>query len=227
MTATTATDPSGGVQYYFDETSGHAGGTDSGWQSSNSYTNTGLLCGTLYTYRVQTKDAQGNIGSWSTLLSATTTTCPTEELDQQQTQATYNNMLFSTHWGGQSFKPTKTVLTRAELYIRKVGSPTTDVVLSVRSSLTGADLVSISKPASAISTTSSWVNFDFTDLSVTPGNTYYLVLRTSGGTSTNCYYWGYSNTNPYANGLYSFSFDGGSTWTNYATYDFCFKTYGM
>ena len=46
MTATTATDPSGGVQYYFDETTGNPGGTDSGWQTSSSYTDTGLTCGT-------------------------------------------------------------------------------------------------------------------------------------------------------------------------------------
>ena len=41
MTATTATDPSG-VEYYFEETSGNPGATDSGWQAGKNYTETGL-----------------------------------------------------------------------------------------------------------------------------------------------------------------------------------------
>jgi hypothetical protein len=45
MTATTASDPSG-VEYNFDETSGNPGGTDSGWQDSTSYADTGLNSGT-------------------------------------------------------------------------------------------------------------------------------------------------------------------------------------
>ena len=71
MTTTTATDSGGGIQYYFDETSGNSGATDSDWQSSNSYTDSGLINGTTYTYRVQTRDAKGNVGSWSTIQSAT------------------------------------------------------------------------------------------------------------------------------------------------------------
>ncbi len=73
MVATTATDPSG-VEYYFDETSGNPGGTDSGWQDSTSYTDTGLSPSTQYTYRVQARDksANQNATGWSTSQSATT-----------------------------------------------------------------------------------------------------------------------------------------------------------
>ena len=78
MKATTATDPSGGVQYYFEETTGHSGGSNSGWQSSSSYTDSGLSPGTTYKYRVRTRDALGNTGSWSTTKSATTENEPTE-----------------------------------------------------------------------------------------------------------------------------------------------------
>ena len=77
MTATTATDPSGGIQYYFDETSGNSGGTDSGWQSSSTYTDIGLTTGSTYTYRLQTRDALQNTGSWSTSQSVTLTTTDT------------------------------------------------------------------------------------------------------------------------------------------------------
>ena len=73
MVATTATDPSG-VEYYFDETSGNPGGSDSSWQDSTSYTDTGLSPSTQYTYRVQARDKSTNQNAtgWSTSQSATT-----------------------------------------------------------------------------------------------------------------------------------------------------------
>jgi len=73
MVATTATDASG-VEYYFDETSGNAGGSDSGWQDSTSYTDTGLNPATQYCYRVQARDKSPNQNAtgWSTTECATT-----------------------------------------------------------------------------------------------------------------------------------------------------------
>jgi lysophospholipase L1-like esterase len=55
MSATAAIDPSG-VEYYFDETSGNPGGSDSGWQESPHYTDTGLSPDTPYTYTVTARD---------------------------------------------------------------------------------------------------------------------------------------------------------------------------
>ena len=73
MTATTAADPSG-VEYYFTETSGNPGGSDSGWQDSPIYTNIGLQAGTTYTYTVMARDKSVNQNSTaaSTAGSATT-----------------------------------------------------------------------------------------------------------------------------------------------------------
>jgi len=77
MVATTASDPSG-VEYYFDETSGNPGGSDSGWQAGTSYTDTGLSASTTYTYRVQARDKSPNQNAtgWSTSQSATTQAAP-------------------------------------------------------------------------------------------------------------------------------------------------------
>ncbi len=71
MKATTATDPCG-VEYYFACTSG--GGHDSEWQASPLYTDTGLIEGLTYTYRVKTRDKSHNLNesAWSVERSATT-----------------------------------------------------------------------------------------------------------------------------------------------------------
>ena len=54
MTAETATDDIAGVEYYF--TCSTAGGHDSGWQSSENYTDTNLTPDTTYTYTVKARD---------------------------------------------------------------------------------------------------------------------------------------------------------------------------
>ncbi|MCH7225128.1 sialate O-acetylesterase [Haloferula sp. A504] len=59
MTATTATDASG-VEYYFAETSGNLGGSDSGWQDSPEYTDNGLSPDTTYSYTVTARDKSAN-----------------------------------------------------------------------------------------------------------------------------------------------------------------------
>jgi len=77
MIATTATDSSG-VEYYFDETSGNPGGSDSDWQDSPIYTDDGLQAGTTYTYQVKARDKSTNHieTDYSILKSAT----PQEQL---------------------------------------------------------------------------------------------------------------------------------------------------
>jgi hypothetical protein len=72
MTATTGTDDSGLVEYYFNETTGNPGGTDSGWVTNPVYTDTGLNPGTQYTYTVQMRDASLNTGGVSAPASAAT-----------------------------------------------------------------------------------------------------------------------------------------------------------
>jgi hypothetical protein len=63
-----------GVEYYFHETTGHPGGTDSGWQDSNLYVDTGLSPNTVYTYeaRVRNKSTPQYEPGYSTAVSAAT-----------------------------------------------------------------------------------------------------------------------------------------------------------
>jgi len=72
MTASTAADDYYGVQYYFECTGG--GGHNSNWQTSQTYTDTGLDASTTYTYRVKVRDLSSNRNEtgWSVAESATT-----------------------------------------------------------------------------------------------------------------------------------------------------------
>lgn len=72
MTSVTGSSALASVEYYFAETSGNPGGTDSGWISSPSYTDTGLNVGAQYTYTVTMRDAPDNVGTPSSPQSATT-----------------------------------------------------------------------------------------------------------------------------------------------------------
>lgn len=73
MTATTAVDVDG-VEYYFACTSAQPGGSDSGWQDSATYTDTGLQPGTTYSYKVNARDksVHQNETAWSVIASSST-----------------------------------------------------------------------------------------------------------------------------------------------------------
>ena len=77
MTAVTATDSSG-VEYFFEEMTGGPGATSSGWQTSPTYTDSGLTPGTSYTYRVRARDRSANMNlvNWSPSASVTTPNNP-------------------------------------------------------------------------------------------------------------------------------------------------------
>ncbi|MHC4867345.1 MAG: Calx-beta domain-containing protein, partial [Planctomycetota bacterium] len=76
MTATTGSDASPPVEYFFDETSGNPGGTDSGWVTNPVYNDTGLTASTQYTYTVQMRDSLANTGTASAPANATTDPAP-------------------------------------------------------------------------------------------------------------------------------------------------------
>ncbi|NIQ73957.1 MAG: hypothetical protein GWN80_00020, partial [Gammaproteobacteria bacterium] len=79
MTATTGSDATGPVEYFFDEISGNPGGTDSGWTTNPVYNDTGLTGNTQYTYTVQMRDSVTpvpNVGTASTPANATTDPTP-------------------------------------------------------------------------------------------------------------------------------------------------------
>ena len=155
-----------------------------------------------------------------------------EIVDQEQTQHDYDYAIYSilgSRYGGQSFKPTLETLNKVDLLVDKTGNPSDDLVVSIRDSLTGSDLTSVSLSYSDIPSTSGWVEFDFPNISITPDNTYYIVMGTSGGSTLDCYNWGYGYDTPYTDGAYQSGRQTirGVTWRENILYDFCFKTYGI
>jgi hypothetical protein len=72
MTSVTGTDATGPVEYFFTETSGNLGGTNSGWQFSPFYTDNGLAPSTTFTYTITMRDSLGNVGTVSTGVNVTT-----------------------------------------------------------------------------------------------------------------------------------------------------------
>ncbi|WP_298610668.1 DVUA0089 family protein [uncultured Thiothrix sp.] len=74
MTASTATDESGSVQYYFACTAGGVGCVDSGWVASPDFTLTGLAANTSYSFTVKARDAAGNTTNSSAVATVNTLT---------------------------------------------------------------------------------------------------------------------------------------------------------
>ena len=160
-----------------------------------------------------------------------------DELDQYQTEIDtggfigqfplppYYNMSMA-----QSFIPQKAVLTRVQLLIGKNATTTYPYVLVIREDLTGENLAVASVSADDIPiveniTDLAWIEFDFDNILVTVGQTYYMVSYTANETD-NFHAWGANLSNLYPNGTVYYSIDDGETWENESDADMCFKTYG-
>ncbi len=74
MTATTATDATPPVQYFFHMVTGGPGGNDSTWQNTTAYTDGGLTPNTSYSYQVKARDSAStpNETAYSTEAAALT-----------------------------------------------------------------------------------------------------------------------------------------------------------
>jgi hypothetical protein len=156
-----------------------------------------------------------------------------EIIDQQQiTDCGEGCPFFSNLWLAQGFTPTLEKISKAQLKLFKIGDIESDITLSIRSSLTGSDLTSISIPGNQVSGYSKWIEFDFPDITVIPNQMYYMVCRTPGGSVVNLYCCLFQIDNPYPYGEVWGSLNSGGTWEiieypGYPDPDGCFKIYGL
>jgi len=149
MIASTATDDTSGVEYYFTCTAG--GGHDSGWQSGTSYTDTGLTPSTSYTYTVKARDTSSNHNETtaSSPASATTDADTTPPAAPTGLMASAGDSTVSLDWNDNG----EGDLAGYNIY---------------RSTTSGSGYSQING--------SLVLNSDYTDNTVTNGTTYYYVV---------------------------------------------------
>jgi hypothetical protein len=166
-----------------------------------------------------------------------------DELDQSMTDYDGSLPIGRTNFLGfyanlsieQSFIPQKELLTRTQFLMARNASTLSPCVLAVRDNLTGENLAIISVQPNEFPVVNgtptedqlAWIDFNFDDIWVNPGQTYYIVVYTAN--STENYYWISGNgTNMYPNGSVMLSIDDGKTWSEiFPNADGCFKTYGL
>jgi len=126
----------------------------------------------------------------------------------------------------QSFIPTLNILTRVELMICRIPEATYNYTVAIREDLNGSDLTSVSLPASYITIMElSWEEFDFPDIMVIPGKTYYIVSSPEN-VINNVYLWAVKGADVYPNGILFYRWNG-AAWEGYSDGDMTFKTYGV
>jgi hypothetical protein len=134
-------------------------------------------------------------------------------------------------WLAQSFKPSLTDLTQVRLYLNKdSGANNGNVKVAIRSSLTGSNLGVDYYDMDWVTTYGAWHVFYYSpSISLTPGNTYYIVLYLTENQPQDKYlYWWASTNNAYTKGKCYYSVNGGSTWYPHpdSSYDTLFQTWG-
>ena len=132
----------------------------------------------------------------------------------------------------QSFQVSSTsVLTQASLYLKEVGSPSSNITVDIVKDKNGSPSTSASDIVSSATISSSLItsNFDWVDVALSPnpslivGNTYWLVLNGSTNSSSNYYVIGANLDTSYASGTAKTG-QLGSTWNN-TGYDAYFRIY--
>lgn len=105
-------------------------------------------------------------------LSDATSTTILDDLDQHQEKCSDWHWVNS-RYIAQSFKPTRKTLTRVQINI--VQDTQGLMKVSIRKSLTGNDLTSITKIIDQTYEGGRWEDFDFPNINVIPNDTYFIV----------------------------------------------------
>ncbi len=134
-------------------------------------------------------------------------------------------------WEGQTFTVNVAhSIEIVEIKCRVVGNPATvgNITIGIRATTaglpTGADLTSVTFPASDLPASDSWITKYVTTYALSAGLKYAKVIRASGGDGSNYMVWRKDGTAPtYAGGARVFSEDGGAGWSEDPNTDFMFR----
>jgi hypothetical protein len=156
-----------------------------------------------------------------------------DEIDQQQTDYNASTCLLGSVLLAQSFKPELETLTRVSLLMNKMGDLFGNSILSIRESLMSDDLTSVSKDSVEINEDMNWIDFDFPDIKIIPGDTYYIILNpdpdSDGGEGFNYLTWAFGWGDLYPRGKAYWQYNG--SWnegtSSHRSADYTFETYGI
>jgi len=130
----------------------------------------------------------------------------------------------------QNFTPTVDTITKVDVYLRKMGTPEFDLTVELREDGPEATLLdTVSIPMASVPGSWTWLEIDFTDVSVDADSDIFIVIPPvpSGVTTSFGYEWGYAFGDQYPEGSFWFTRDGGALWRDLPTmYEYVFRTYG-
>ncbi len=134
---------------------------------------------------------------------------------------------------GQAFTSTPATLTSSKFYLRKINSPTGDMIshlynitgtYGTDAKPTGSALISSTAiDASTLTTSFALVEFTFSAYSLSAGY-YAITLAYTDAGDTNRIYYGIDTTTPTHDG--NICYKVGANWTGTNIYDDCFYVYG-
>ena len=113
-------------------------------------------------------------------------------VDQSNTTTTLNTELAS-NYIAQRFTPSKTTLSKINLWLSVIGTPTADFIMELRDDYNnlpvGEILRSVSKNKNILTTgTATIVTFEINE-ELTPGRNYWIVCMKNGSDVSNCFRW--------------------------------------
>ena len=221
--STVSTDPEGGkISYGWDWNSDHivdewAGPIESGIgvNTSHSWTIEGT-----YNLGVRTKDEHGLLSDWS---NHTVVIMHSDNIPDQQQTIQDKGVYMGEFWVAQSFTPSIDTLAKVEIALSSFDSDNPPPFhLYIRDNLSSDNLVESSRAIPIMEyDATAWYSFDFEDLDVIPGKTYYIVCKEEWDWN---YIWKWKELDCYPLGLAFYSYDG-DYWQSHNA-DMCFVTWG-
>lgn len=132
-----------------------------------------------------------------------------------------------TWWRMQIFKPSTSTLPQVDFYTYKSAGASSSLRIRVMAvdtndNPTGTALFSADVPASSIPTSLGCVSIYPNLTNLTAGAKYAIVLNSTGSDN---FGFGYTDSNPYANGYQRYSSNSGGSWTSESSRDLKFATY--
>jgi len=155
----------------------------------------------------------------------------TGKLDQRTTPTIETSpiiLINQTNFAAQSFIPTVDILTKIRLKMYGGRSSGISCKVSIRKTLKGKDLTMISYQGPRFPFCSGQlIIFDFPDIDVVPGETYYIVCSCEEESPDIWSAWQKTNADGYSKGNHFYSEDRGNTWKpGQSMIDLHFATYG-